>query len=71
MFNSYEFWVMVIDVVVSLILYFVSKYAAPEIFEDVKFLIATVQPLVLAIVAWLTGKTIVRRIEVALKRYAR
>jgi|GEM_PF-5562901 len=68
MFGSYEFWVMVIDVVVSLVLYFTGKYLAPEIFEDVKFLIATIQPLVLAIVAWLTGKTIVSRITEALKR---
>jgi len=61
-----ELWVMVLDIVVSLILYFVGKYAGAGIFEDIKFLITAVQPLILAIIVILTGGQVVSRVERAL-----
>jgi hypothetical protein len=42
-----KFWTAVIDVLVSLVLYFAGKYAAPSAFEDIKVLIVAVQPVVL------------------------
>ena len=63
-----EFWVMVLDVVISLILYFVGKYAGASIFEDVKFFITAVQPLILAIIVWLTGERVVVTVRAALAK---
>lgn len=48
--NSAKFWTAIIDLVVSLILYFVGKYAAAGAFEDVKFVIAALQPVFLMLI---------------------
>jgi len=45
-----EFVTAVVDAVVSMALYFGAKYLTPAIFEDVKFVIAIMQPIVLAII---------------------
>lgn len=42
--RSAKFWVLVLDTVVSLTLFFVGKYA-PAIMEDVKFVIGALQPV--------------------------
>lgn len=44
-FKSRKFWTAMVDLLVSLTLYFVGKYAAPSIAEDVKFLILAFQPV--------------------------
>jgi len=59
MFNTKEFWIAVVDLVVSVALYFGAKYLAPEAFEDVKFLIGVLQPFVIMIIGVLvTAKVI-------------
>ena len=58
-----EFWTAALDTVVALILYFVGKYAGAGIFEDVKFFILAVQPLILALIA----KWFVERVEVSIR----
>lgn len=53
--NSRKFWIMIADVVFSMALYFVGKYGAPNLMADVKFLIATIQPVIIAVIgaiAW-------------------
>jgi hypothetical protein len=51
---SRKFWLLILDTVISLVLYFVGKYA-PVAFEDVKFAILALQPVFVAIIiaiAW-------------------
>ena len=47
---SRRFWVLVVDTVISLLLYFVGKYAGAAM-EDVKFLILALQPIALLLIA--------------------
>jgi hypothetical protein len=49
--RSRKFWVMMLDLVVSLVLYFTARYANPAIAEDIKFLIASLQPVFLFVIA--------------------
>ena len=39
-----------IDIVISLVLYFVTKYAAPSAVEDIKTVILALQPVVLVLI---------------------
>ena len=50
LFKSRKFWVMVCDIVISTATFFVTKYAAPEIGEDILWLIAAWQPVVYAVI---------------------
>lgn len=43
--QSRKFWLLILDTVASLVLFFVAKYAAPNALEDVKFVIAALQPV--------------------------
>jgi len=47
--HSRKFWLMIVDVFVSLSLYFVGKYL-PGAFEDVKFAILALQPVVITVI---------------------
>ena len=49
-FKSRKFWTAIIDVAVVLALYFVGKYAAPSVFEDVKLVIITIQPVFIMVI---------------------
>jgi len=48
--RSRKFWLAMGDLAASLILYFVGKYAAPAIAEDVNYLIAAIQPVFLILI---------------------
>ena len=48
--QSRKFWLMIVDVVVSVATYFVAKYVAPEVAKDVMFMIAALQPVVIALI---------------------
>ena len=48
--RSRKFLVAVLDVVASLILFFVGKYAFPSAFEDVQFAVVGLQPLALFLI---------------------
>ena len=51
--TSRRFWTLLVDTLVSLALYFVGKYAAPALTDDVKFGVMVLQPVVaLLIVAY-------------------
>jgi uncharacterized membrane protein HdeD (DUF308 family) len=52
--HSRKFWLLILDTIISLVLYFVSKYI-PGAAEDVKFAILALQPVFVTIilaVAW-------------------
>lgn len=49
-FSSRKFYIMVVDVVVSLVTYFTGKYLNPESAKDILFLIGALQPIVLLVV---------------------
>ena len=48
--RSRKFLVLVLDVVISLLLYFGSKYAAPAVLDDMTFVIAVLQPVALFLI---------------------
>ena len=55
LFKSRKFWTGILDLVISLVLFFTAKYLSESIAEDIKFVIAAVQPVFLAIIvgiAW-------------------
>lgn len=49
--KSRKFWLMILDLVISLALYFVAKYAAAPVAEDVKWVIGLIQPIFIAIIS--------------------
>lgn len=53
-FKSRKFWIMVVDVVVSVTTYFVGKYLNPEAGKDILFLIGALQPVILLVIASIT-----------------
>jgi len=50
LFNSRKFYVLLMDTIVSLIIYFVGKYAVPSVADDVLFFIGALQPVFLALI---------------------
>jgi hypothetical protein len=55
--SSSKFWLLVIDTVISLILFFVGKYA-PMSLEDVKFIITAIQPVFAIVILAIAGEDI-------------
>jgi hypothetical protein len=49
--RSRKFLLAMGDLVASVILYFVGKYASPSVAEDVKFIILAIQPVFLILIA--------------------
>lgn len=55
MFRSRKFWATIMDLVFSTTIYFVTKYAAPEVGDDILWLIGAWQPVVMSYIlgtAW-------------------
>ena len=48
--HSRKFLLLVLDTAISLVLFFVGKYAAPGLAEDIRFVIAAYQPVFVAII---------------------
>jgi hypothetical protein len=48
--RSRKFWVAMFDLGVSLVLYFSGKYLAPAVADDIKFVIAAIQPVFLLVI---------------------
>ena len=48
--KSRKFWLMILDLVVSGIIYFVPKYTAPEIAQDLLWLVAAIQPVFVTVI---------------------
>ena len=60
---SRKFLILVCDVVIpSVALYFIGKYGSVSLYDDIKFLILALQPVVLAIIAAIAWE------DVAMKR---
>lgn len=51
MLHSAKFWTMIVDLIVSLTTYFLTKYLAPEASKDVLFVLGAVQPVILTVIA--------------------
>ena len=56
--QSRKFWIMAVNVVVSVATYFVTKYVNPEAAKDVLFLIGSMQPVIIAVVASITVQNV-------------
>jgi len=56
--KSRKFWIMCVDVFVSLTTYFVGKYINPAAGADILFLIGALQPVVLLVIASITVQNI-------------
>jgi len=48
--RSRKFLVLVLDTVISMVVFFVGRYAAPEMAEDIGFLIAALQPVAVMLI---------------------
>jgi hypothetical protein len=48
--QSRKFWIAVVDLFVSNITYFVSKYVAPGMGNDILWLIGSWQPVIIALI---------------------
>jgi hypothetical protein len=51
--TSLKFWIMIVDVVISSVLFFGAKYL-PLAIDDIKFLVITLQPVILFVIGALT-----------------
>ena len=49
-FKSRKFWLMILDVAVSLASYFIGKYVAPDAAKDILYVIGLVQPVFVAVI---------------------
>ncbi len=47
--HSRKFWLLILDTLISLILYFVGRYV-PDAIEDVKFAVLALQPVFVTII---------------------
>jgi hypothetical protein len=50
LFRSRKFWLLILDTVVSLLTFFVGKYATPATAQDLLTVIATLQPVFVAVI---------------------
>lgn len=57
-YKSRKFWIMVVDLIVSLASYFLAKYASPDLSKDVLTVIGLLQPVVLLVIASITVQNI-------------
>jgi hypothetical protein len=60
-FKSRKFWIAMADVVFSTAVYFVTKYAAPDLAKDLLWVIGAYQPVILTLIgsiAYEDGKAI-------------
>ena len=52
--KSRKFWLMVVDLVVSLAGYFITKYVNPGAAQDALFIIGALQPVIIAVIVGIT-----------------
>jgi len=60
-FKSRKFWIAIADVIFSTAIYFVTKYAAPDLAKDLLWVIGAYQPVIVALIgsiAYEDGKAI-------------
>lgn len=49
--HSRRFWVLIVDSVVAIIIYFGTKYLSPAMMDDAKFMVAIMQPFAALLIA--------------------
>ena len=54
LFGSRRFWTAMLDVVIVMVLYFVGKYGPASLQEDTQFVIVTLQPIFVMLIAAFT-----------------
>lgn len=52
--RSRKFWLLILDLVITLVLYFTGKYAGGSVAEDTKMVIGAIQPLFIAVIVGVT-----------------
>ena len=50
MFRSRKFLTLLLDTAVSLVVFFVTKYAAPTLADDILVVLGALQPVVLSVI---------------------
>ena len=68
LFGSRKFLLLLLDTVISVVLYFIGKYV-PDAEADVKFIILALQPVIISVIitiAYEDGKIIPAKIEAEL-----
>jgi hypothetical protein len=69
-FLDAKFWTLLVDSIVSALLFFFGKYSSPDVFDNVKFLIAAIQPIVVLILAGLfQAEAIALRAGIAVRHF--
>jgi hypothetical protein len=48
--KSRKFWITIADIAISTATYFVTKYTAPQIGNDILWVIGTWQPVIIALI---------------------
>ena len=56
--KSRKFWIMVVDVVVSLVTYFVGRYVSPEAGKDIMTIVLSLQPIIISVVVSITVQNV-------------
>ncbi len=56
--RSRKFWVMVLDAGVSLALYFAAKYMGASEYDDIKVVIALLQPIAVTVVGMIAHEDV-------------
>lgn len=65
LFKDAKFLILLLDTIISIVLYFVGKYAGAGLFDDIQFLIYALQPVFLAVIAAIAAQeTILARAEI-------
>lgn len=49
--RSRKFWLLILDTIVSALVFFVTKYATPAAAEDAIYMIGLIQPVFVAVIA--------------------
>lgn len=56
--HSRKFWLMILDLIVSLSTYFITKYVSPENAKDALFVIGALQPVFVLVIASITVQNV-------------
>ena len=52
--SSRRFWLLLLDTIISIAMYFIGAYGSPQMANDAKFLIGALQPVFLFLITALT-----------------
>ena len=50
LWKSRKFWLLILDIVISCVLFFGGRYLGPEEYDIAKFLVAAIQPVFLMLI---------------------